>query len=1490
MRDYPQGGVLAMKWHLGIDCGSVSINLVLIGDGSCEPITVYRRTRGRPLKEFLAAVEELKAASDGNPVLNAALVTGSGRDLLSKALKIPAINEITAHATGAYQINPHIRTIIEIGGQDSKFITIEPSPGSTVPRIPVFRMNEICAAGTGAFLDEQAERLGLAVESFGSVALQSETPAPIAGRCSVFAKTDMIHQAQEGTPLPDILLGLAFALVRNYIATLVKGEPIRSLVSLQGGVMSNPAVVHAFRQLLGLPDDHVIIPTYFKVLGALGSAVLAKRPAEGSIGSLSDLMDLARKAIQAPLATSSFAPLDRTCRQESAAPVASNNMVEKEPPIVMGLDIGSVSVKGVMVNGRGEIVRQEYLLSRSRTFEAVDKVLKVLTQGGLTPDLISTTGSGRYLVGRLLDADVILDEITAQSKAALNYSSEVDTVVEIGGQDSKWIALDKGSLRDFEMNRVCAAGTGSFLMAQAQRLDLPMGQCFSDAAFSSSAPADLGTRCTVFMESDLVHHQNNGASSEDLAAGVCISIVHNYLERVANNKPLGDRILFLGGVAANSAVRAAFEQQTGRTFHTPEFFTVSGALGAALTASEKLKTGDIEVRKPGEVVLEREHVKSNQFTCKGCTNRCAIFKYSTRDRTVFQGGLCDRWELEDRVPVRESGTDPFSVRSSLLDRYIEDSSADGSAKWGMIRSPQFYEWFPFWQSFCRELGISLVVAPRTARNQFEKGSRFLRVETCLPMKALAGQIDDLVQTGVQTLFYPSILSEQPSGITGEPLEHCPYIQASSQFYRGAFDVDWKEPVISFALDPDSFRREHMNFAIDLGHSRKRAAAAFQEGMKSLAKYNTRLREAGDEFLNSLNEEDSALVILGKPYHTSDTFLNMNLGSIFNRLGMRALPSDLFPLRTPPKHPEVYWKHQGRMIQVAQEVSRDPRLFPVLITFFGCGPDPFTLRHVRDKLGSKPLLVLEMDEHTSRAGLITRIEAYLGRIRQLRSKPTASKVGTARTLRCSATRAYQSPLIPLFKRAESALPYHMKGEDPLSPPFSKRGQGEFSAHESPLPAERGTPPRETETRGSTWNVHSWGRSRRHRTADTLYLPYMCEHAYGFAAAAQSVGIDAKVLPPPDPESERLGRPHLVGGECHPYALILGDYLKLSQTVSSHSAERSLFYILGPAACRLGQYPLYIDKVRRSLGLGIGVIWEVDQGLQAFGLSVRNRQRVYLRGWESLNAYDALLRAYLQIRPKAKDPAGLERVYERGRDKLFQAIRDSRVRQGLEEVFHDLSTVPVLDTEPGPIVSVTGDYYTRVVPFANNEVYREIERLGATVLPPPTFSDSVKLGTLRDVTWGFSSGFSFETARKSFLYGLLAISELKVKGSPSMKKAFREPLDLMGRNMWRSATLHAHTKLPSGITAPIVTALHHVDQGADGLLNLITLNCSYGTVVTAALLRELRKRPGTPMLTLVYDGLKKTNEKTRLEAFMEQVKDHFAYRSVSSRTQRSSVNSV
>jgi len=472
----------------------------------------------------------------------------------------------------------------------------------------------------------------------------------------------MIHQAQEGTPISDILLGLAVALVRNYASTLINGDTPAPLVSLQGGVMSNQAVVHAFREALQLRPDQIVVPPHFKVLGALGCAELAsRRPIRLGL-TLGQLSRMAERAMKNPPARSFFQPLKKTQGQIFPNVACSPRPDSWRRPLIMGLDVGSVSVKGVIIDPEGAILAEDYRLSRSRPLEAVTEVLEALLGNSVIPDAIAVTGSGRNLAGRLLKSDLIVNEITAQSRSALHYDSTVDTVVEIGGQDSKWIAFEDGRMTDFEMNRVCAAGTGSFLMAQGHRLELSMGKVFSDAAFAAKTPADLGNRCTVFMESDLIHHQNNGASSNDLAAGVCISIVQNYLERVANNKGLGAKVLFLGGVAATPAVKAAFEQFTGREFHIPPFFKVSGALGAALRALDKIRLGEIEPKGREKIVWNPDEIKRDQFSCNGCTNQCRVNRYKTGERTIFHGGLCDRWESDERSHLSCPDSNLFSFR------------------------------------------------------------------------------------------------------------------------------------------------------------------------------------------------------------------------------------------------------------------------------------------------------------------------------------------------------------------------------------------------------------------------------------------------------------------------------------------------------------------------------------------------------------------------------------------------------------------------------------------------------------------------------------------------------------------------------------------------------------------------------------------------------------------------------------------------------------
>ncbi|MDQ7783856.1 MAG: acyl-CoA dehydratase activase [Desulfomonilaceae bacterium] len=1437
---------------LGLDCGSVSLNIVILDEKSGMPVSRYLRTGGRPRETLVSALQDLSARYGDSMPLSGACVTGSGRALLSECLGIPAINEISAHAVGAFHVNPAIRTIIEIGGQDSKFIRIAPPETGAVPRIVAFRMNEICAAGTGSFLDEQADRLGIPVESFHDVASRANEPAAIAGRCAVFAKTDMIHQAQEGVALPEILLGAAYALARNYIATLIRGDSPVPLVSLQGGVMANASVVNAFRDLLGLSAHEIVIPPHFTVLGALGCAVTARRDPSAETIALAELRRRASKPTRS-LPTVNRRRLEKPTVQTT---VPERAVTVHEPPYVMGLDVGSVSVKGVVIDTRGSILAADYRLSSGRPLEALQAVIDALSLHGPHASVRAVTGSGRILAGRLIRADLTVNEISAQARAAVSHDPDVDTIVEIGGQDSKWISLEGGTLKDFEMNRVCAAGTGSFLMEQADRLGLHMGEEFSEAAFSSDRPSDLGTRCTVFMESDLIHHQNNGSSRGDLAAGVCLSVVRNYMERVANHKAFGRRILFLGGVAANDAVRSAFQQETGRVFHSPPFHKVSGALGAALKAVDGIRTGDILPHDPPRTRFDVKLFTREQFSCSGCPNECRIDRYSLGDGIVFHGGRCDRWEAEAGHRESDRSLDLLRERVRLLEGYApledgadrpavagEDRNRLPSHTIGMIRSPHFYEWFPFWDAFWRHLGFALTTAPPPDRRQFEQGTRFLRVETCLPMKLMAGQVRVLADRGVRTIFHPAILSERPLAEAGKPAEHCPYIQASSQFVKGSFDVTWLEPLVNFEHDADSFRNEHVRLAQRLGATPRGAVEAYEAGMAAQAAFESRIESMGRGFLSSLGPDEQALLILGKPYHTAEPFLNMNLGSLVRRLGIKALPADMFPLESYPARNPIAWKHQLRMIAVARAIARDPRLFPVMLTFFGCGPDPFTVKHIKESLKGKPLLILEMDEHSSRAGLMTRLEAFLDHIKAYRA----------------ATEAADSVHDPVRTDMVSSASDSHRSDETRSDDSPMTGDGKLLSGARARPAVQGT---------------AGGRSSRR--IDVVYLPYFGDHSFAFAAAARSVGIEAVVLAPPDEESQRLGRPHLMGGECHPYALILGDYLKPAARLAPDEARRSVFCVPGYSACRLRQYPVYIDKIRKECGYSMRVIADLSQALTAFGLSKSYRDPVALRTWEGLNAYDVLLQAYLAIRPIARDPTAVEDTYLQARDHVFQELSRGSVVQALEDALHLFASTPVRECVDRPLIAVTGDYYTRIVPFANNEVFRDIEALGGTIRSPPTFSDGLKLYYLQEVLGESADVGSRDFEAMSRFYASMILTELGIKGSRSARRIMGGTVDPFGRRMRKALAAHMDPGYPPGMAAPPATVLSQVAGGADGVLNLITLNCSYGTVATATLGRVLKERGGVPMLTLVYDGLKKTNERTRLEAFMDQVHDRFGRR--------------
>jgi len=534
---------------LGIDVASVSVDVAVVAADTLEILeAAYIRHHGRPMQVAADAIDEA-VEKWGKQNLRGLAATGSGGRVVAEVLGVGFVNEVVAQATATLHLYPHVNTIIEIGGDDSKLIFLRESAVDGKREIADFAMNTLCAAGTGSFLDKQASRLGLSIEEFGELGAQVEDPPRVAGRCSVFAKSDMIHLQQKGTPTREIVGGVCHALIRNFKSTVASAAELRPPISFQGGVAANAGIRKAMRKVLGLADGDLVIPEHFGMMGAIGAVLKANATGEVAMPDLSKQAELAayeeisEEAPLAPLA------LDKSVIMPSEIyrpEVAAGEKI----PAYLGVDVGSISTNLVVIDSERRMLSKIYLMTAGEPIEAVRRGLKII--GDDIGDIVeirgvSTTGSGRYLTGDFVGADVVKNEITAHARGALAIDPSVDTIFEIGGQDSKYISLHNGHVVDFMMNKVCAAGTGSFLEEQAEKLGISIEEEFADLALDAKAPRDLGERCTVFMETEMVKHQQAGATTGELVSGLAYSIVTNYLNQVVAKKPVGDHIFFQGG-------------------------------------------------------------------------------------------------------------------------------------------------------------------------------------------------------------------------------------------------------------------------------------------------------------------------------------------------------------------------------------------------------------------------------------------------------------------------------------------------------------------------------------------------------------------------------------------------------------------------------------------------------------------------------------------------------------------------------------------------------------------------------------------------------------------------------------------------------------------------------------------------------------------------------------------------------------------------------
>jgi predicted CoA-substrate-specific enzyme activase len=957
-----------MNNYLGIDIGSINVKTALLDETGKIILLNSKKITSNPKTTVNLLLDELSERHDLNQIAAVGL-SGSGKGIVPPEYRWTEYSSSLAIASGLLFNHPDAKTIIQIGGQSSLVIELE----DALKKPWKVAANPLCAAGTGRFLEQQSYRLGIKIEDFSDLAMKCQGNAPrIAARCSVFAKSDLIHLQQKGVSVEAMLYALCESIARMVVA-LKRGEFLEP-VYFVGGVAANAAIARAINDLISDRNGHpvkVIIPDNFLFVEAIGAALLSR--------------DKTSRAQKLPQDSQYLRYYETPGLEEVAMPGNGLKLgIVESSSGYLGVDVGSTSTKAVILDKSGKkILAKNYLMTAGRPVDAVKQVFSNLLKDGAGKIDISgvgVTGSGRYLIGSLIGADMIKNEITAQTRAAVEIDPEAD-IIEIGGQDSKLVIKRNGVVIDYQMNKACAAGTGSFIDEMAEMLGISVknGE-FGDLALTAPHTIDLGTRCAAFMGQAVPAAQREGVSREVITASLANSIAKNYLSKVVGTRKLGKKVILTGAVFYNKAVVSAFTQQLPESaLLVSEHREVSGAIGAALLARESLNGHKSKFK--GFDKVTREDCNLSTFTCKSCDNNCSITQMKVPgEKPTFYGSRCDKYDSTLSQARRETS---FDDREKLLFREYREGTGTGPSV-GIPRAMMVYDFAPLLIGYLNNLGVKIVLSGKTNKEITEHAVELAYTDSCFPIKLLHGHAEALKNNDY--IIFPSAIRLGLKEGEENQKYACPLVQASPFIVRQVLGLEKKLliPVIDLSLGNEDIIKNLKDIALKMGFSPEQGKQAALAGLESQKKFESDRAEIGAKLLQQIHEGNQlGVVILSRSYMSQDSGANLGIAEKLAQLDVVPIPLDFLPLSTvdPKKYSDrPYWSYESRLLAGAHITSFDSKLYGLVLTNFGCGPNSFILRELEDVMGAKPMGQLEIDEHAAEAGLVTRLEAFVDTIK------------------------------------------------------------------------------------------------------------------------------------------------------------------------------------------------------------------------------------------------------------------------------------------------------------------------------------------------------------------------------------------------------------------------------------------------------------------------------------------------------------------------------
>ncbi|MFW6052434.1 MAG: acyl-CoA dehydratase activase [Desulfosalsimonas sp.] len=990
----------------GIDVGSVSAGLAVLSPEKKIIHTDYRFHHGdieNTLNEMLASVDAPATVPVAATYDTPGLVDADFR-----------CDDRVAVIAAARRFHAKPGAVLHVGGEKFFLLLFDENGGYAG-----LKTNTSCAAGTGSFLDQQAGRLNMSgITELADIAAANTDELPaIASRCAVFAKTDLIHAQQEGYSLAQICDGLCCGLARNIADTVFKHEKPRLPVVFCGGVARNKAVISHLSKIVGIS---LVVDDMAPLYGAIGSALVMTEE-QGYAGSARRSRIV--RGSQAPreyghpplsLCMTDYPDFvsERTYEYEAktrdhGSPVEVDiyELPERgaRVPVYLGIDIGSTSTKAVWMAPDRRVIAGFYTRTAGRPVEAMCSLFEAMddlveSQGlDLRITGAGATGSGRKFVGKLAGADIIIDEITAHARAALELNPKVDTIIEIGGQDSKFTTLKDGMVTFSIMNTVCAAGTGSFLEEQAEKLGVGLE---GYAARTDNVAAPIASdRCTVFMERDINYYLSRGYSVEEVLAAALHSVRENYLTKVAVEANIGSTVCFQGATAKNRSLVAAFEQRLNIPIHVSRYCHLTGALGVALHLADEA-VSQSGFRGLG---LYKKDIPVRTEVCRFCTNHCKITVAEMEDGPVTYGFLCGRdYETSHYVDNNRAGFDLVKTHRRIF-KPREAAPQKPQITVGIPAALYLYEDVSLWVDFFHRLGMKTVVH-QGLEDAVKRGKACVGAEFCAPITSIHGHVDVLCKEA-DFIFLPYYLDNREKDGDARR-QYCYYSQYAPSLTAG-IDPSLKDrlvsPVIKFLYS--SF---HVRMELYRAVRRMNPGVGVFEIISAWEKARANFREAAAQWRGAYDENfahagDISVMFLGRPYTVLDPAMNKNIPQIFAAQGIKGFFQDMLDLEKAdvseikPFLDELHWNYAADIIKAAKLVSEEPGIYPVLMTSFKCSPDSF----IRDAFQSlmegadKPYLILELDEHGSSVGYETRIESAVRAFRNHAAKSGRTETNPGR---------------------------------------------------------------------------------------------------------------------------------------------------------------------------------------------------------------------------------------------------------------------------------------------------------------------------------------------------------------------------------------------------------------------------------------------------------------------------------------------------------------